>query len=83
MKINPSKDYKKPLYAIGLAAAIAVSSLALTGCENPMDSVGDFYTPGLIAFDIDETTSGHKYDADATLESDIPTDAPDEVNETT
>ena len=30
MKISPLKDYKKPLYAIGIAAAIAAT--ALTGC---------------------------------------------------
>ncbi|MCR4703637.1 MAG: hypothetical protein K5665_08250 [Saccharofermentans sp.] len=35
MKIKPSKDYKKPLYAIGLSAVIATSSLALTGCTDP------------------------------------------------
>ena len=35
MKIKPSKDYKKPLYAVGLAAAIATSSLTLTGCTDP------------------------------------------------
>jgi hypothetical protein len=30
MRISPLKDYKKPLYAIGIAAAIAAT--ALTGC---------------------------------------------------
>ncbi len=30
MKISPLKDYKKPLYAIGIAAAIVAT--ALTGC---------------------------------------------------
>ena len=30
MKISPLKNYKKPLYAIGIAAAIAAT--ALTGC---------------------------------------------------
>lgn len=35
MKIKPAKDYKKPIYAIGLAAAMAASSLALTGCTDP------------------------------------------------
>ena len=33
MKITPSKDYKKPLYAIGIAAAIAAAGL--TGCSDP------------------------------------------------
>ena len=30
MRISPLKDYKKPLYAIGIAAAIVAT--ALTGC---------------------------------------------------
>ena len=30
MKISPLKNYKKPLYAIGIAAVIAAT--ALTGC---------------------------------------------------
>lgn len=30
MRISPLKDYKKPFYAIGIAAAIAAT--ALTGC---------------------------------------------------
>ena len=33
MKITPSKNYKKPLYAIGIAAAIA--AVSLTGCTDP------------------------------------------------
>ena len=41
MKITPSKDYKKPLYAIGIAAAIA--AVSLTGCTDPgrIDYAGD------------------------------------------
>ena len=30
MKITQSKDYKKPLYAIGIAAAL--TAVAVTGC---------------------------------------------------
>ena len=33
MKITPAKDYKKPLYAIGISAAIM--ALSVTGCTNP------------------------------------------------
>lgn len=33
MKIKPLKEYKKPLYAIGLSAAIMAT--ALTGCTDP------------------------------------------------
>ena len=82
MKVEPAKDYKKPLYAIGCVAAIAASSLALTGCENPMDSITDsFTTPGLMVLDIDESYGGHKQDVNSA--TDIPADGPDEVNETT
>ena len=34
MKIKPLKNYKKPLYAIGLTTAIM--ALALTGCTDPI-----------------------------------------------
>ena len=33
MKITPSKNYKKPLYALGLTAALAAATL--TGCTDP------------------------------------------------
>ena len=33
MKITPAKDYKKPLYAVGLAAT--VMTMAVTGCTVP------------------------------------------------
>ena len=41
MKITPSKDYKKPLYAIGIAAAL--TALSITGCTDPgkVDYAGD------------------------------------------
>ncbi|MCR4558081.1 MAG: hypothetical protein K5779_09695 [Saccharofermentans sp.] len=32
MKITPAKDYKKPLYAIGISAAIM--AVSVTGCTN-------------------------------------------------
>ena len=35
MKITQSKNYRKPLYAIGLSAA--VMAVAVTGCTNPLD----------------------------------------------
>ena len=33
MKITPTKDYKKPLYALGLAPAMI--AVAVTGCTDP------------------------------------------------
>ena len=33
MKITPSKNHKKPLYAIGIAAALTAA--AVSGCTNP------------------------------------------------
>jgi len=33
MKITPAKNYKKPLYAIGLTTA--VMAMAITGCHKP------------------------------------------------
>lgn len=44
MKITPSKNYKKPLYAIGIAATIA--AISLTGCTDPgrIDYAGEIST---------------------------------------
>ena len=43
MKITQAKDYKKPIYAIGIAAALA--ALAVTGCGDnsgkPVEYAGD------------------------------------------
>ena len=41
MKITQSKDYKKPLYAIGLAAAL--TAVAVTGCggSKPVQYAGE------------------------------------------
>ena len=41
MKITQSKDYKKPLYAIGIAAAL--TAIAVTGCggSKPVQYAGE------------------------------------------
>lgn len=44
MKITPSKNYKKPLYAIGIAAAMM--AMSVSGCTDPnngkpLDYAGD------------------------------------------
>ena len=38
MKIAQAKNYKKPLYAIGVAAAVV--TMAVTGCSNPAQLAG-------------------------------------------
>ena len=84
MKIDPSKDYKKPLYAIGLAAAIAASSLALTGCENPVESYfKNTKTAGMMAIDLPESPDELKRYTDVISVSDIPAGDADEAEETT
>lgn len=39
MKVEPARDYKKPLYACALAAAIAATSVAVTGCGDLVPEV--------------------------------------------
>lgn len=63
MKISPLKDYKKPLYAIGIAAALTAT--ALTGCgeveysgttdTKPTESVVEY--SGDVTMAPEETTS--------------------------
>ena len=60
MKITPAKDYKKPLYAIGISAAIM--ALSVTGCTNPAEKKEpDLAGAAVICTD---TTEGTKKDAD-------------------
>lgn len=64
MKITQAKDYKKPLYAIGIAAAI--TALSLTGCTDP----GKVGYSGDVAVATTETTevalAGEVADTDPT-----------------
>ena len=57
MKITQAKDYKKPLYAIGLSAAIL--AVAVTGCTDPGKDSGGGRTKG---------DSEFKYEAPETTE---------------
>ncbi len=41
MKVTPAKDYRKPLYAVGVAAAVL--ALATTGCTDPKPKPGIDY----------------------------------------
>lgn len=44
MKIEPTKDYKKPLYAIGVAAVIGATALLGTACGDEPDYAGGLQT---------------------------------------
>jgi hypothetical protein len=65
MKLTQSKDYKKPLYAIGLAAAIAVT---VTACGNePVQLMGDTTTAETTE-DVQLAGDVEFFDPDATVE---------------
>lgn len=85
MKITPAKNYKKPLYAISIAAA--VMTVAVTGCTHPVDYAGD----EVIHTNETQETSYHKIDGDEVIlggEAELPPDYydmgddPDETEET-
>lgn len=85
MKIAPAKNYKKPLYAIGIAAAIM--TVAVTGCTEPVDYAGN----EVIHTNETQETSYHKIDGDEVIlggEAELPPDYydmgddPDETEET-
>ena len=54
MNIKPLKNYKKPLYAIGLSTAIM--AVALTGCTDP--AVAENETTTVEIQEIVETITG-------------------------
>ena len=76
MNISPLKDYKKPLYAAGLAAALVASSVMLTGCENPVDSMSTFFQ-GLQAIEVYDSFGAASPAAGAGLINGINTGNPD------
>ena len=47
MKITPAKNYKKPVYAIGVATVLM--AMSITGCTDPVKYDGD------VAVDTDHT----------------------------
>lgn len=73
MNITPSKDYKKPLYAIGIGAALLATSL--TGCTNPFEKID--YAGGLKGPESTEAA----YDGDVTAPA--PTEESMWMGETT
>ena len=91
MKITPSKDYKKPIYAIGLTTA--VMALAVTGCTNPfkkpVDLAGDVQIidptttteevviDGEVALDGDVSIDDGSYNKDGTVATDKDNDPDD------
>lgn len=79
MKIEPKKDYKKPLYAIGVAAVIGATALLGTACtDDPIQYGGETETMATkeseimlggfapIPVQTDETKCCSKPDADET-----------------
>ena len=86
MKITPAKDYKKPLYAIGIAATIM--AVAVTGCTKPVQYAGD----EVVCTDETKETNPTRYykqDGDEVIlggEAEMPivdfTDETDETKET-
>lgn len=65
MKVTQSKNYRKPLYAIGLAAAIAVT---VTACGNePVQLMGDT-TVAETTEDVQLAGDVEFFDPDATVE---------------
>ncbi|MBR4305485.1 MAG: hypothetical protein IKT78_01425 [Ruminiclostridium sp.] len=86
MEIKPQKDYKKPIYAVGLASLIAVTG-AVSGCSNAtLEYDGDISLMGAIAIEssVPETeensVSAETNIPPLTLEGDIalPSDSIDE-----
>ena len=59
MKIKPLKNYKKPLYAIGLSAAIM--AVALTGCTDPANEETTADTESIRQQVVDTITGGIVY----------------------
>ncbi|MBR3340578.1 MAG: hypothetical protein IKG30_03065 [Clostridiales bacterium] len=56
MKIDPKHDYKKPLYAIGLAALIGTTAILGTACgpqlagaAEPLETTEDVQLEGEVA----------------------------------
>ena len=45
MKIKPVSEYKKPLYAVGMAA---IMSLTMVKCETPTEKINQLFTPGFL-----------------------------------
>lgn len=80
MKITPAKDYKKPLYAIGIAAAIM--TVAVTGCGGQVSYAGDTQVQTQEA----EATRFCKQDGDEVVlggEAELPPDYFDETEKPT
>lgn len=44
MKIDPKKNYKKPLYLLGIASLVGATALCGTGCGDDLQIAGDVPT---------------------------------------
>ena len=83
MKISPSRNYKRPLYALGVAAAAALVTMSVTAC-------GPFYSGGMeTGINETEETTGVKTKApskpeggdDVRLEGEVVEIDPSETDE--
>jgi len=63
MKISQSKNYKKPLYALGVSTAVL--ALSVTGCTDPIKYAGD------VAVNTTETEEV-ELGGEAVIESNVP-----------
>ena len=82
MKITPTKDYKKPLYALGLATAMM--AVAVTGCTDPDSKTKSRrrhhrtkHTEVQLAGDTQTVEPDIEYAGDETIE--IPTTTEDDI----
>ena len=82
MKITPTKDYKKPLYALGLATAMI--AVAVTGCTDPDSKTKSRrrhhrtkHTEVQLAGDTQTVEPDIDYAGDETIE--IPTTTEDDI----
>ena len=82
MKITPTKDYKKPLYALGLATAMM--AVAVTGCTDPDSKTKSRrrhhrtkHTEVQLAGDTQTVEPDIDYAGDETIE--IPTTTEDDI----
>ena len=76
MKIVPVKNYKKPLYAVGVATCVVACAIA--GCKDPKETEEIIELDGDVAIETSETDV--ELDGDVAIET-SETDGTDETSE--